>query len=328
MRTDAVVEPDTARAPPPPAWAWSPALFEFDPTRLPPLPAIRHPDLARQAVTSKNYLGLLAGRHSHFNQDDEIRSYRRLEWLGDAALYPGFAKILFRLFPSANSGVLTVRRALAADCASNKADGRPDTQTLRGYLTSNFTLSYLSRAYRLDEDLLEPGPRGPKSTERPLRESQYVVADLFEAHMGALVEEDRETDVADWIAAFINGHLDQIRRRGAEIAKELTKPAPMPREEKRKRAIAENSFDGGSEMGESFRSGLRRKERSWLLLAGYRPRDEATSHLVSAHLPCPASAAGRYRHSEVRRPSRRPGRVAYPPLPRRRHHRLRSRQEA
>ncbi|KWU46787.1 ribonuclease III [Rhodotorula sp. JG-1b] len=227
MRTDAVVEPDTARAPPPPAWAWSPALFEFDPTRLPPLPAIRHPDLARQAVTRKNYLGLLAGRHSHFNQDDEIRSYRRLEWLGDAALYPGFAKILFRLFPSANSGVLT---------------------TLRGYLTSNFTLSYLSRAYRLDEDLLEPGPRGPKSTERPLRESQYVVADLFEAHMGALVEEDRETDVADWIAAFINGHLDQIRRRGAEIAKELTKPAPMPREEKRKRAIAENSFDGGSEM--------------------------------------------------------------------------------
>lgn len=96
------------RGPPPAACAWPPPLFDLDYQNLPPLPAIRTEALAQQAVTSKQWLGSVAGRPHRFTYDDELASYRRLEYLGDAVLYPALAKQLFRLFPNAGSGVLSV----------------------------------------------------------------------------------------------------------------------------------------------------------------------------------------------------------------------------
>lgn len=98
------------RGPPPAAWGWQPPLIDLDFQNLPPLPAIRSEALAQQAVTSKQWLGSVAGRPDHFTYDDELASYRRLEYLGDAVLYPALAKQLFRLFPNAGSGVLSVSR--------------------------------------------------------------------------------------------------------------------------------------------------------------------------------------------------------------------------
>ena len=69
---------------------------------------IRDAALAERAVTTKNYHGFMAGRPMQSSYADEIGCYRRFEWLGDAALHPAYAKHLYRLFPEAGSGVLSV----------------------------------------------------------------------------------------------------------------------------------------------------------------------------------------------------------------------------
>ena len=63
----------------------------------------------RRPTLGQQWVGSVAGRPHRFTYDDELASYRRLEYLGDSVRYPALAKQLFRLFPNAGSGVLSVR---------------------------------------------------------------------------------------------------------------------------------------------------------------------------------------------------------------------------
>lgn len=106
------LEPARDRARPPALWAWSCPNLKIDFTALPPLPAIGSPELAKQALSSKDYIGTLAGRIRGFTYDDELRSYRRLEWLGDSILHPAYSTRLYSRFPEAAPHTLSVRNSV------------------------------------------------------------------------------------------------------------------------------------------------------------------------------------------------------------------------
>lgn len=260
--SSAGLPPARTRGPPPSDWSWSPAAFPLDFTSLPPLPTIRSAALAAQAVTTKNYHGDLAGRPKRFTYDDEIGSYRRLEWLGDAALHPAYAKHLFRLFPEAGSGALSVSSAVRARHADIRLTRR--TQTIRGELHSNVTQAHLAYAYELDLKILEPRkPKNPRTFWRPLAQNQNIVADVFEAYIGALTEEDRENEVAEWVGALLERNKEQVRRRVAELIARACEPLPLSRAEYRKRSLEQNSFEGGSELGTSGAALVRSVRVQW-----------------------------------------------------------------
>lgn len=102
----AFIHPARQRGPPPSAWKWEPAHISLEWTDLPPLPVIRDGRARCHDQELPRAHGWL--RPKQFSYADEIGCYRRLEWLGDAALHPAYAKHLYRLFPEAGSGVLSV----------------------------------------------------------------------------------------------------------------------------------------------------------------------------------------------------------------------------
>ncbi|GEM08830.1 hypothetical protein Rt10032_c06g2847 [Rhodotorula toruloides] len=187
-----LIHPLTRRDPPPSAWNWDPPQIELCAARLPPLPAVRDPDLAFQARASKPHFVALVG-HNEDHFADEVRSYRRLEWLGDGCLHGVMTAELFDRFPGSNSGTLT---------------------RLRGIMVDNNLWSLVSRAYSLDDNVITgPPPLHYNPDWKPLIQSQKVVADLFEAPMGALVPEKREAEVVGWVRAFLDGHSDVLANK-------------------------------------------------------------------------------------------------------------------
>ncbi|BGP00576.1 RNase III domain-containing protein [Rhodotorula toruloides] len=207
---------------------WAPSDWAFDATKLPPLPAIRDPALAEQARMSKDYAGWRDGRQSNYSRADEIASYRRLEWLGDSQLSALVSSELFMRYPDMGSAVLS---------------------KIRSFLTSNHTYSYLARAYSLDLALLQPPPpKKPGKFWRSLSETQNVAADLFEAHIGALLVEGRDNCVRDWLRTFLVLNRDELDRRISEHEAFLQAADEMPQRFKKKRALNALVFDGGSEV--------------------------------------------------------------------------------
>ncbi|KWU45819.1 hypothetical protein RHOSPDRAFT_32752 [Rhodotorula sp. JG-1b] len=212
------IQPARQRGPPPSAWKWELAR-------------------SKRAVTTKNYHGFMAGRLMQFSYADEIGCYRRFEWLGDAALHPAYAKHLYHLFPQAGSGVLS---------------------TLRSELHSNATQAHLAYAFGLDLTVLEPPrPKNPKTIWKPLAQSQNIVADIFEAHIGPLAEEDREADIEDWVGAVLDRNKGCIRTRVTEL---LARADKSLLQANRKRPRDENEFEGGHEMD----SDTKRRRHSFL----------------------------------------------------------------
>ncbi|BGP25740.1 hypothetical protein JCM10295v2_004675 [Rhodotorula toruloides] len=192
LTTSTLIHPLTRRDPPPSAWNWDPPQIELCAARLPPLPAVRDPDLAFQARASKPHFVALVG-HNEDHFADEVRSYRRLEWLGDGCLHGVMTAELFDRFPGSNSGTLT---------------------RLRGIMVDNNLWSLVSRAYSLDDNVITgPPPLHYNPDWKPLIQSQKVVADLFEAPMGALVPEKREAEVVGWVRAFLDGHSDVLANK-------------------------------------------------------------------------------------------------------------------
>lgn len=102
------------RPPPPAHYDWQSFSVEYD-HPLPVLPPIRDRRLAAQARTTKQYLSWQDGRKhvGDYTDEDEARSFRQLEWVGDALLRHLYAIVLLRLFPYAKSAALTVRLALS-----------------------------------------------------------------------------------------------------------------------------------------------------------------------------------------------------------------------
>ncbi|GAA6005451.1 hypothetical protein JCM10207_002986 [Rhodosporidiobolus poonsookiae] len=168
------------------------------------------------------------GRTSNFQYDDEIGSYRRLEWLGDSALHDAYARRLFRLIPDVGSGVLT---------------------KLRSDLSSNVTHSYIAWAYGLDRTILEPpAPKKPKPNWRPLSQVQNIVADLFEGHMGALVEENRGDEVEQWADTLFERVAGDLRAKARGLLEESKARDAKTRKDFKKRNREENRFEDGWEM--------------------------------------------------------------------------------
>lgn len=85
------------------------------------------------------------------------------------------------------------------------------TQTIRRDLLANATLSHLAYLFRLDELLIAP-PQGSKPNAG-LETKQNIAADLFEAHMGALVEEGREVEVLAWVDHLVRSMNDLLDAR-------------------------------------------------------------------------------------------------------------------
>lgn len=123
-------------------------------------------------------------------------------------------------------------------------------QIIQGELTANDTHAYIAWAFALDTNLLEPpDPKKPKLGFRPLRQVQNVVADLFEAHVGALAEEGRETEIAEWVETLLARNRDRLERRAGELLAQAHETASQSRAEVHKRA-REDAFTGGCEIGE------------------------------------------------------------------------------
>ena len=85
------------------------------------------------------------------------------------------------------------------------------TQTIRRDLLANATLSHLAYLFRLDELLIAP-PQGSKP-DVGLETKQNIADDLFEAHMGALVEEGREVEVLAWADHLVRSMNDLLDAR-------------------------------------------------------------------------------------------------------------------
>lgn len=110
--------------------------------------------------------------------------------------------------------------------------------------------AHLAYAFALDLTLLEtPRPKNPKTIWKPLAQSQNIVADIFEAHIGALAEEDREAEIEDWVGAVLDRNKECIRTRVTELPARADKSLPQAN---RKRPRDENEFEGGYEMGVSL----------------------------------------------------------------------------
>ncbi|KWU46461.1 hypothetical protein RHOSPDRAFT_31917 [Rhodotorula sp. JG-1b] len=172
--------------------------------------------LARPRTTSAR-----SGASVGFTYEDEVGSYRRLEWLGDSVLHSIYGTRLFKLFPKVGSGFLS-----------------------------------------------------PKPGFRPLRQVQNVVADLFEAHLGALAEEGRETEIAEWVETLLARNRDRLERRAGELLAQAHETVSQSRSEVRKRA-REDAFTGGCEIDER----TKRRRTSYLegcpappSLEGRKPR--------------------------------------------------------
>ncbi|GAA5900437.1 hypothetical protein JCM6882_001246 [Rhodosporidiobolus microsporus] len=216
-----------SRDPPPPTLQWAPPHSAVQIEHLPPLPPILSPSLAQQARTTKDFIGVDC-RTTNFKYDDEIGSYRRLEWLGDSKLHDAYARRLFRLIPEVGSGILT---------------------KIRSDLSSNDTHSYIAWAYGLDHTILEPpAPKKPKKNWRPLSQTQNIVADLFEAHLGALVVENRGDEVERWADAFFERIADDLRSQARGLLEVSKARDAESRKDFKKRNREENRFEDGWEM--------------------------------------------------------------------------------
>ncbi|GAA5903092.1 ribonuclease III domain-containing protein [Sporobolomyces salmoneus] len=155
--------------------SWRDPHLNFDPTRLPPLLEIPSDELRKQAVRHNSFHvenGRL-GKDPLPRYKHEMRSYEVLETTGDAHLNGLVSRALRQRYPDLASGEFV---------------------ELRNRLIRNDTLAHIALAYGLPSRL-------EHSTSHDLDKSQSVGADMFEAHLGALVE-DKQIELSkidEWL---------------------------------------------------------------------------------------------------------------------------------
>ena len=291
--------PRPRRSPPPGHYDWQPFAIEYN-TPLPVLPPIRDLALAAQARTTKQYLAWQDGRKGthDFTDEDEARSFRRLEWVGDGVLHDLYAVALYRLFPRAKSDLLSVRPAAPRHRQERQvpdADlvSRHPLQRMRGAVASNNVHSYLGWQYRLDERILEPPVAAGGKLARPFREVQVYSADLLEAHIGALVVEGRRAEVEDWVAELFSSASVEIE---AAVEAFDSPHAKGGNRANKKRVASQPGFQNGTDMGEQDRLFVSLSRRGRLQRA---PR---LTQYSCAQIPSHARAASRTSPTAARRP--------------------------
>jgi len=128
------------------------------------------PDLLVQALTHKSYLN--ENKHLH------LKSYERLEFLGDAVLELWTSDILYKLFPDFPEGKLTNLRALTVR-----------TQTLSKVAKSIGLGQYL---------FLSQG-----ETQTGGRQNDSILEDCFEALIGAIYIDSNQKAVSKFLKTFL-----------------------------------------------------------------------------------------------------------------------------
>lgn len=101
-------------------------------------------------------------------------------------------------------------------------------------------------------------PNDLKALRRPLHHNANVIADLFEAHLGALAEEDREAEIAGWVAGLLERNMAKLRQRVGDL---LDRTRAIDRSFKRPEpnatAKTEGASGGESGKGEEGRGAAR-----------------------------------------------------------------------
>jgi len=137
----------------------------------------RDKNLLKQAFIHRSYL--------NENPDETLDHNERLEYLGDAVLELVVSEYLFRKFPEKKEGELTAIRAA---------------------LVNTHSLSNAAGILGMDEYLfLSKG-----ETKSEGRSRQYILANTFEAFVGALFLDQGIEAVKDFVARHLLTHLDVI----------------------------------------------------------------------------------------------------------------------
>ncbi|GAA6002008.1 hypothetical protein JCM10207_003035 [Rhodosporidiobolus poonsookiae] len=161
--------------------AWPQPELPFAPQHLPPLPPIPYPALARQATLHRSADSLrvstATGQRERSAYEREVYSYERLEGLGDRRLASVVYAHLMDEFPDLNPSLLG---------------------SLTSILVANSTLAWLAVAYDLPSHLEFSGREG-------LPAKLKICADLFEAHVGALDQYERQSKLDSGLDNWLAG---------------------------------------------------------------------------------------------------------------------------
>ncbi|GAA6040095.1 hypothetical protein JCM8097_002026 [Rhodosporidiobolus ruineniae] len=197
---------------------WQSPSLDFDPATLPLLPPILDPNLARQACLHRSAVGQEQGEsNKDYVPRQNLASYERLELVGDAALRLAVVEGLHQRYPN----------LLVSGLSSMSQE-----------LLDNRMLSFISVAFGLDHGLTS-------TVGVPTREltNQKAVADLFEAHIGALHLDPSVPSPSSFIQALFSpivfpgldgkasAHEAKARRSRAEearVAEDDSRPTKRP----------------------------------------------------------------------------------------------------
>jgi len=144
------------------------------PDGLPPLPEITDQTLLTQTFTHRSYLQRPV---TSFMDSSQPRDYESLEHLGDSVLNLGVTDLLRRLYP----------------------DLRPGGATLvRSKIINNANLASIANRYSFGTRV-----HINVTQEAVLREAESVLADVFEAYIGAVYTERGFERTTAWLANLL-----------------------------------------------------------------------------------------------------------------------------
>ncbi|QPG77024.1 hypothetical protein FOA43_004421 [Brettanomyces nanus] len=157
--------------------------------QLPPLPVIDDHALEARVFTHKS----LINNVKHLSPEDIIHSHNeRLEFLGDSLLGYAVTNILYKRFPNANEGDLSI---------------------MRSSLVNNARLYDYSCLYGFDKRL----HRSVNKNEQFLQGKQKLIADVFEAYIGGLYISGSYSnfrEIKAWLAQVMEEDIQKMTNRG------------------------------------------------------------------------------------------------------------------
>ncbi|CAL9738392.1 ribonuclease 3 [Monosporozyma servazzii] len=171
----------------------------------PPIPEIKNAAIRARVFTHQS----LVKNQNFLTEKDKLNSYNeRLEFLGDAALYFAVTRIIYTEFPHFDEGQLTELR----------------TQLVNNERLKKFSVAYgLKEELKCSNDLLS----GAADTRR----KRKMEADVFEAYIGGLVEDNPDNHgevIENWLESLMNPTIQEsitsiIRLQQPEITTPDTK---------------------------------------------------------------------------------------------------------
>ncbi|GAA5998111.1 hypothetical protein JCM5350_008334 [Sporobolomyces pararoseus] len=152
---------------------------------LPSLPSVKNGKLKERAITHRSSYtqSTHVSDRISVHRDVQFKSYESLELVGDKHMASCAVQALTKRFPELPPVRMT---------------------DLLSMVLSNRTISYLTLAYELDRKLRVA--RLPRNGERL---DQKVSADLFEAHIGALLLDDdvSDTRIKEWLSNVFSSRI-------------------------------------------------------------------------------------------------------------------------